>query len=662
MQNFHLFSIIYLFNYDFSVKVKLMDTVSFEDLGLDEKTLDAVSKKGFLVPSPIQVLTIPRLLQSDSNIIAKARTGTGKTAAFGLPLVQNITEDKGYVQAVVLTPTRELAMQVSREIKSFCTHHYPRVTTVYGGQSIVGQIKDVKRGTEIVVGTPGRVIDLIDRGALKFSDISYFILDEADEMLDMGFIDDIRQIFSHANESCRVLLFSATMPKPILEIASEFMGDYDIVEEDEKPEEPVLTEQRFWFVRENEKIEALVRLIDISPDFYGLVFTQTKVDADSVSRQLDEKGYEVAALHGDIPQSQREKILLRFRRKKTRIMVATDVAARGIDIEGLTHVVNFSMPFDVPTYIHRIGRTGRAGAKGLAFTFVRPEEKRRLDFLRRSLKKNIKGEMKEELVPTVEQVVAVKRKHLFEQLKHDLLKEVPIENIEPENVCEDLDNGNSTEVQEKPILPLIEVTPEFKKMAEKLCKDYSAEELLPAILQLTYGKAVEPSRYGKITATKQSLGNISSDQIRLYVGLGWRDGFGPREVASYLSGLLRIPHRKVDRIDMAEKFCLVSLPKAAALTALEKSKRDKTMPHIHIDEKEDNFSDFVGGGKGRNRKGKGNSKGRSGGFGKDFDKKGNFSKTGSFDKKRSGTRNSPPHHDNRTSNASLYTKGKGKKY
>lgn len=656
-----------------------MDTVSFEDLGLDEKTLDAVSKKGFLVPSPIQVLTIPRLLQSDSNIIAKARTGTGKTAAFGLPLVQKITENKGYVQAVVLTPTRELAMQVSREIKSFCTSEYPRVTTVYGGQSIVGQIKDVKRGTEIVVGTPGRVIDLIDRGALKFSDISYFILDEADEMLDMGFIEDIRQIFSHANETCRVLLFSATMPKPILEIASEFMGDYDIVEEDEKPEEPVLTEQRFWFVRENEKIEALVRLIDISPDFYGLVFTQTKVDADSVSRQLDEKGYEVAALHGDIPQSQREKILLRFRRKKTRIMVATDVAARGIDIEGLTHVVNFSMPFDVPTYIHRIGRTGRAGAKGLAFTFVRPEEKRRLDFLRRSLKKNIKGEMKEELVPTVEQVVAVKRKHLFEQLKQDLVKETletqnpdaqnpDAQNIETQNIeTQNPDAQNILDVAidneaEKIIQPLIDVSPEFKKMAEKLCKDYSAEELLPAILQLTYGKSVEPSRYGKITATKQSLGNVSSDQIRLYIGLGWRDGFGPREVASYLSGLLRIPHRKVDRIDMAEKFCLVSLPKAAALSALEKSKRDKTMPHIHIDEKEDNFTDFVGGGKSKGRKGKGNFKGKSGGFGKDFDKKGNFSKTGSFDKKRTGTRNSPPHHDNRTSNAALYTKGKGKKY
>ncbi|NLM00271.1 MAG: DEAD/DEAH box helicase [Treponema sp.] len=658
------------------------DTVSFEDLGLNVRTLEAIKEKGFLIPSPIQVLTIPRLLQSDTNIIAKARTGTGKTAAFGLPLVQKITQDKGFVQAVVLTPTRELALQVSREINSFCLDSYPRITTVYGGQSIGGQIKDVKRGTEIVVGTPGRIIDLIDRGALKFSDISYFILDEADEMLDMGFIDDIRQIFSHTNESCRVLLFSATMPKPILEIASEFMGDYDIVEEDEKPEEPVLTEQRFWFVRENEKIEALVRLIDISPDFYGLVFTQTKVDADAVTKQLDEKGYDVAALHGDIPQNQREKILLRFRRKKTRIMVATDVAARGIDIEGLTHVINFSMPFDVPTYIHRIGRTGRAGAKGLAFTFVRPEEKRRLDFLRRSIQKNIKGEMKEELVPSVEQVLAVKRKHLFERLKNDLINEDEFKEntteLDIENEENDIAKNNtfySDDVEtiiEKRIPQLINVPSEFAKMAEKLCRNYDASELLGAVLTLSYGKQIDPKRYGKITPVRQSLGNVAGEQVRLYVSLGRRDGFGPREVASYLSGLLRIPPNKVDKIDMAENFCLVNLPTNVAKIALEKSRRDKKIPHMHIDEKADQFTDFstdnrknkgkesFGRGKGAFRKTEGSSR-RA--FANDSESRGDsFKKSGKFDHKRSGLRKSLSRRSNRTSDASLYTKSSGQNY
>ena len=249
------------------------------------------------------------------------------------------------------------------------------------------------------------------------------ILDEADRMLDMGFIEDIEEIFGHANPDSRILLFSATMPPQILKIASQFMGDYEVIEEEKRPEEPLLTEQRYWVVRENEKIEALVRLIDISPDFYGLVFTQTKVDADSVCKQLDEKGYEVAALHGDIPQAQREKILYRFRNKKTRILVATDVAARGIDIEGLTHVVNYALPFDVPTYVHRIGRTGRAGAKGLAFTFVRPEERRKLGFMQKAVAKASKGQMKEGTVPAVKEVLSVKEKRVIAELKEKLLKQ-----------------------------------------------------------------------------------------------------------------------------------------------------------------------------------------------------------------------------------------------
>src|SRR5574344_267838 len=358
------------------------ESISFEDLGLDETTLAAVARKGFVTPSPIQVLAIPRLLNGDANVIARARTGTGKTAAFGLPLVQKLREGSDHVQAIILEPTRELAMQTCTEMSSFTTGQHPRTAVVYGGASMGEQIRDLRRGVEIVVGTPGRVQDLIDRGVLKIDKIDFFILDEGDEMLDMGFVDDIEKIFSSANPTCRVLLFSATMPAPILKIASKFMGEYEIVEEEGHEEEPLLIEQKYWIVRQNEKIEALVRLIDISPDFYGLVFVQKKTDADYVSKVLDEKGYQVAALHGDVPQRQREKILARFRAKKTRILVATDVAARGIDIEGLTHVVNYELPFDGPTYVHRIGRTGRAGAAGCAVTFVRPEERRRMEYLR----------------------------------------------------------------------------------------------------------------------------------------------------------------------------------------------------------------------------------------------------------------------------------------
>ena len=365
-------------------------------------------------------MAIPRLLNGDTNLIAKARTGTGKTAAFGLPIVQNIHEESDHVRALVLEPTRELAIQTCTEMQSFTSGKFPRVTVLYGGASYSNQIKDLKRGTEIVVGTPGRIKDHLERGTLKLDKIDYFILDEGDEMLDMGFVDDIKSIFAQANPDSRILLFSATMPKPILQIAEEFMGEYDIVQEEGFVEEPLLIDQKYWVVSERDKIEALVRLIDISPDFYGLVFTMTKNDADMVSRMLDERGYEAAALHGDVPQGQREKILARFRNKKTRILVATDVAARGIDISGLSHVVNYSLPFDAATYVHRIGRTGRAGTSGIAVTFVRPEERRKLEFLRKRIRAAAKGEMKEEQVPSIENVLEVKRSRILEELKEKI--------------------------------------------------------------------------------------------------------------------------------------------------------------------------------------------------------------------------------------------------
>ena len=569
-----------------------MDTISFEDLGLDEQTLAAVEAKGFENPTPIQILAVPRLLNGDANIIAKARTGTGKTAAFALPLVQTIREDKGRVQALVLTPTRELALQVCKEIQSFTDGKFPRLAAVYGGQFMGEQTRALRRGAEIVVGTPGRIKDHIERGSLKLEHIDYFILDEADEMLDMGFIEDIEAIFGKANPESRILLFSATMPPPILKIAAAFMGDYEIVEEEERPEEPILTEQIYWFVRESEKIEALVRMIDISPDFYGLVFTQTKADADAVSRLLDERGYEAAALHGDIPQSQREKILARFRSKKTRILVATDVAARGIDIEGLTHVVNYALPFDGPTYVHRIGRTGRAGAKGLAFTLVRPEERRKLEFLKQFVRKAIKGEMRAQPIPSVEEVLNAKRERLFAELEHSV--------AESDGARSFADSASAATG-----------ACSFAALAEKLCAGRDAHTVLAAVLSSFLGEKLNPARYGNITPYKAPKaagrsgtnapraaragfqhgdfrrgGFSDGNQMRLYVGLGRKDGFNARDIADYFSSLLNIPQRLVDRIDVGPSFSLVSLPHKAGRDVLDRSRRDKNLPHMHIDVKE----------------------------------------------------------------------------
>ena len=590
--------------------------MSFADLGLDEFILSAIEKKGFKTPSPIQVLAIPRLLNGDANIIAKARTGTGKTAAFGLPIVQRIHEESDHVRALVLEPTRELAMQTCTELQSFSTTKYPRVAVLYGGAPYGEQIRSLRRGVEIVVGTPGRIKDHIERGTLKLDKIDYFILDEGDEMLDMGFVDDIESIFATANPDARKLLFSATMPRPILRIAEQFMGEYEVCEEEGFVEEPLLIEQKYWFVREHEKIEALVRLIDMSPDFYGLVFTQTKNDADTVTKLLDERGYDAAALHGDVPQNQREKILARFRRRKTRVLVATDVAARGIDISGLSHVVNYSLPFDGATYVHRIGRTGRAGTSGVAVTFVRPEERRKLEFLRNTVRKAAKGEMKWEPVPSVKAVLDVKRAHLLDSLKKKLGL------VRDDAACD------SSAFESDEVVPLPEGAPArdeaakpclkeadgvFVEMAKGLCADADPVGVLAGVLAAMYGSALDESHYGNVSdvGSQDRNGRMRGgrDSRRLFVQLGRRDGFNAKEIAAYFSGLLHIPGRQVDRIDVPESFSLITLPRDAADRVIEMSRRDSSIPHIHIDTRSN------GGGRGFRSEGRGYSDGGRRSFG-----------------------------------------------
>ena len=559
---------------DEKIENETPETVTFEDLGLDEYTLKAVTKKGFVTPSPIQVLAIPRLLTGDTNLIARARTGTGKTAAFGLPIIQNVRGKSDHVEALILEPTRELAVQTCTEMQSFATEEYPRTTVLYGGASYSNQIKELKRGTEIVVGTPGRIKDHIERKTLDLSKIKYFILDEGDEMLDMGFIDDIEEIFRHANPDCRILLFSATMPAPILKIAGDFMGEYDIIEEENVIDEALLIDQKYWVVKESEKIEALVRLIDISPDFYGLVFTMTKSDADRVTRELDLRGYEAAALHGDIMQNQREKVLERFRMKKTRILVATDVAARGIDIKGVSHVVNYSLPFDTATYVHRIGRTGRAGTEGIAVTFVRPEERRKLGFLSKNIKKATKSDFEEGKIPEVKEVLAVKNERVIAELKEKLFtpchSELDSESHE--------DGTTTTSVREKLL------TSTFTDLAAALCENQDPQQVLAGVLSIVYGDQLSAKHYGKINTKSVAP---RGDQKRIFISLGKRDGYHAREIAEYFSELLHIPGRLVDDIDVAQQFSLVSLPVASARKAIELSKSSKKIPHMHYDDKEE---------------------------------------------------------------------------
>lgn len=404
--------------------------VTFKSLGLSDEILSAIKDKGFSNPTPIQKLVIPHLLTSEGNVIGKARTGTGKTAAFALPILQRlITSEKKIegVHALILTPTRELAIQTTKEILSFCkslTRTFS-CACIYGGSPYPEQLRALKSAA-IVVGTPGRVKDHITRGSLRLNAIDYFVLDEADEMLDLGFLGDVQDLFScvkadTAPRDPKVLLFSATVSDPIKKIAKDFMGNYTMIEESEV-KEPLLITQKFWIMRREEKVSALVRLIDFYDDFYGVVFVRTKSDADELLKALDSIGVNALALHGDIIQSERTKILDRFRKKKTGVLIATDVAARGLDIEGLTYVVNYSVPmgypFDAETYVHRVGRTGRAGRVGIAITFVTWGEARKLETFRARLKTLGPGVVTLEEVPSVDEVLS----HKAASIEYNIMK------------------------------------------------------------------------------------------------------------------------------------------------------------------------------------------------------------------------------------------------
>ena len=386
--------------------------VTFRDLGLSESTLAAVEAKGFITPSPIQAACIPILLRNEKDIIGRAQTGTGKTAAFGLPLIDLLNEDNRSPQAIIITPTRELALQVANEIISFKGNKRLQVCAVYGGANMREQLRDLNKGVHIVVGTPGRIMDHIQRGSLDLSGISHVILDEADEMLDMGFRDDIETILRSTPENNRMLLFSATMPSEIRDIARKFMGDYEEIAVQKQDIANRSIEQKYYDVYERDKLEALVRIMETQKDFYGIIFCQTKIDTDSVANKLIERGYGAEALHGDVSQSQRERILAKFKKKSINILVATDVAARGIDVNDLTHVINYALPQDPESYVHRIGRTGRAGKKGIAISLVSPPDFRKLA----TIKRVAKTEITKAVLPGIQEVINSKLDNLKESV------------------------------------------------------------------------------------------------------------------------------------------------------------------------------------------------------------------------------------------------------
>ncbi|CAM4074032.1 DEAD/DEAH box helicase [Lederbergia lenta] len=345
----------------------------FSDLNLSQPILKAVHRMGFEEATPIQAKTIPLGLEG-KDIIGQAQTGTGKTAAFGIPLIEKLDIKASHVQGIIIAPTRELAIQVSEELYKIGADARAKVLAIYGGSDIQRQIRALKKGPHIIVGTPGRILDHINRRTLKLGNVHTLILDEADEMLNMGFIDDIESILETVPAERQTLLFSATMPTPIRRIASRFMKDPEVVKVEAKEMTVPLIEQFFVKVPEREKFDVLSRLIDVHSPELAIVFGRTKRRVDELANALTLRGYTAEGIHGDLTQAKRMSVLKKFKDGKVDVLVATDVAARGLDISGVTHVYNYDIPQDPESYVHRIGRTGRAGKEGMAITFVSPRE------------------------------------------------------------------------------------------------------------------------------------------------------------------------------------------------------------------------------------------------------------------------------------------------
>ncbi|AKB38283.1 Cold-shock DEAD-box protein A [Methanosarcina siciliae C2J] len=520
----------------------------FKALGLSDSTLEALKKKGFEEPTPIQEKVIPLFLKGESDIIGQAQTGTGKTTAFGAPIIEKIPEKSGHVQAIILTPTRELAIQVSEELNSIKGNKKLYIVPIYGGQSMNQQLRILKSGVDIVVGTPGRIIDHLGRKSLNLGNIKYFVLDEADEMLNMGFIDDIKEILKATGPDKRMLFFSATMPKPILGIVKKYMQNYEHVTVEKEDLATKLTEQIYFEVKENDKFEALSRIIDIEDEFYGLVFCRTKTDTGQLAQKLSDRGYAADALHGDLSQQEREKILNKFRKQKINILVATDVAARGIDIMDLTHVINYSLPQDPESYVHRIGRTGRAGKQGTAITFVTSTEFRRLTYI----KKTSKSEMKKGRIPEIKDVIKAKRARVKDELEETIKTE---------------EYGDCLE------------------MSERLLEEYPAEKILAALLKYTFKEKFDESMYTEISNTSSYVDR--KGKTRLFIAMGKSDGMSPEKLSYFIQEELSDSELKVRDAEIFPHFSFVTLPFAQAEALLEifKNKRRGRKPFVELAQK-----------------------------------------------------------------------------
>jgi ATP-dependent RNA helicase DeaD len=496
----------------------------FTDLGLNEAILRAVADMGFETPSEIQAKAIPILLESDTDMVSLAQTGTGKTAAFGFPLIQKIDANSKTTQGLILSPTRELCMQITNELKNY-SKFIPslNIVAIYGGASINDQARDIKRGAQIIVATPGRMKDMISRRMIDISKIEYCVLDEADEMLNMGFYEDITEILSHSPKEKSTWLFSATMPKEVSNIAKKFMKTPVEITVGTRNTGTKNVSHEYYLVNARDRYQALRRLADAHPDIFSVVFCRTKRDTQKVAENLIEDGYNAAALHGDLSQSQRDMVMKSFRNRQIQMLVATDVAARGIDVDDITHVINYQLPDEIEIYTHRSGRTGRAGKNGVSITIVSKSEVRKI----RSIEKIIQQKFVAKEIPNGMEICKIQLFHLANNIKN-------------------------TEINKD----LVAYLPSINEVLGGLTK----EDLINKVFSVEFSRFYDHYKKTKdlnvIEAgnDRSERESANEDTVRYFINIGSKDGFDWMSLKDFLRDLINLGKDDVYRVDVKDSF------------------------------------------------------------------------------------------------------------
>ncbi len=526
-----------------------MYKLNFEEMNLSQDILKAISDLGYEEATPIQSRSI-EVIMSGADVLGQSQTGTGKTAAFGIPCIEMLNEAQQKLQAVILCPTRELAIQICEEFRKLLKYKdNVKVLPIYGGQPIDRQITALKKGVQVVIGTPGRVIDHINRRTLKLDTVKTVILDEADEMLDMGFREDIEAILEKIPEERQTILFSATMPKGILELTKTYQKDPQHIKVVHKELTVPLIEQIYFEVKEKTKLEALCRLIDMYSPELSLVFCNTKKKVDEVVEQLQGRGYFAEALHGDLKQMQRDMVMKKFRNKTIEILVATDVAARGLDVDDIDVVFNFDMPQDEEYYIHRIGRTARAGRSGVAYTFIVGKEIYKLKDIMRFTNSKIK----QQKLPSLNDIEEIKSKQFLEK------------------IAKVIDEGNGS------------LTKYINMVESMIGNDYSAIDIAAALMKMNlfdehaddidFDEDLFQDNKKRKKDTKKS--SDEAGMVRLFITLGKKDKIRPKDIVGSIAGESGIPGKIIGAIDLYDEFSFVDIPKEYVKDVLTSLKNKK---------------------------------------------------------------------------------------